>query len=106
VQIQQVLLNLPRNAFEALEGHHAPVVTVAAARDGDVVILRVEDNGPGLSEEVAAKPFQPFATTKIQGMGVGSAICRRIVENQGGTMSAARSRGGGAAFAFTVPIAR
>ncbi len=105
VQIQQVLLNLLRNACEALEGHDAPVVTVAAGRDGDMVALRVEDNGPGLSPEVAARVFQPFVTTKSQGMGVGLSICRRIIENQGGTMSAARSSSGGAAFSFTVPLA-
>jgi PAS domain S-box-containing protein len=105
VQIQQVLLNLLRNAFEALEGHDAPVVTVGAARDRDSVVLRVEDNGPGLSPEVAARLFQPFITTKSQGMGIGLSICRQIIENQGGKMSAAASSSGGAAFSFTVPVA-
>lgn len=104
VQIQQVLLNLMRNAFEAMEGAPDKRVTVAARRRDDMVELQVTDTGPGLSPEVAAKLFQPFVTTKADGMGVGLSICRRIVEGHGGRMWAENAPEGGARFRFTLPV--
>jgi two-component system sensor kinase FixL len=70
-----------------------------------MVEVRVQDSGPGLSPDVAARLFQPFFTTKTTGMGVGLSICRQIVEDHGGKLWADASDGPGAVFSFTVPIA-
>lgn len=108
VQIQQVLLNLLRNAFEAMEGCDRKAATVRASlvEPGPFVEFAVEDSGPGLAPEVAARLFEPFLTTKAGGMGVGLSICRQIVESHGGAIRAERSPGGGTTFAFTVPAVR
>lgn len=105
VQIQQVLLNLLRNAFEAMAESHTRTVTVRAhpALGGKTVEVSVRDTGPGLSPEVAEKLFQPFVTTKASGMGVGLSICRTIIESHGGRMWATSEPGKGAAFHFTLP---
>jgi PAS domain S-box-containing protein len=104
VQIQQVLLNLLRNAFEAMErsSRHPVDIRARNAADGAVEIS-VSDTGPGLANDVAAKLFQPFTTTKEGGMGVGLSICRRIIEGHGGRMWVDSEPGAGACFFFTVP---
>jgi two-component system, LuxR family, sensor kinase FixL len=106
VQIQQVLVNLVRNAVEATaeSSRRAIVVVTEAAEDG-MVWISVADSGPGLAPEVKARLFQPFVTTKADGIGVGLSICRSIVEAHGGRMTAADSPEGGALFRFTVPQA-
>lgn len=104
VQIQQVLLNLIRNAFEAMEGAAHKTVTVCAKRRGEMIEVQVADSGPGLAPEVAARLFQPFVTTKAEGMGVGLSICRKIVEGHGGKMWAGNDPAGGARFHFTLPV--
>jgi PAS domain S-box-containing protein len=108
VQIQQVLVNLLRNAFEAMEGRETRRVTVTAAphEAGSQIAISVADTGPGLAPEVAASLFQPFITTKASGMGVGLSICRTLVEGQGGKMWADSEPGQGAVFHFTVPAAQ
>ncbi|RWA77674.1 PAS domain-containing sensor histidine kinase [Mesorhizobium sp. M1C.F.Ca.ET.193.01.1.1] len=103
IQIEQVLLNLMRNAVEAMQG--APrreLRVVAAARHDGMVEVGVIDTGPGLAPEVSAQLFQPFVTTKKQGMGVGLSICRTIVESHGGHIWAESMPGGGTAFRFTL----
>ena len=104
VQIQQVLLNLSRNAVEAMQAsaQRDLVIMATAAGDGMVEVC-VADSGPGLAQEVRAKLFQPFVTTKSSGMGVGLSICRSIVEAHGGRMWVADRPGGGTEFHFTVP---
>lgn len=104
VQIQQVLLNLLRNGFEAMEGMDDRTIRVSAAPagEGTMIELRVEDNGPGLSQEVAARLFQPFVTSKRDGMGVGLSLSRQIVESHGGNMWVDPEYDRGAAFCFTV----
>jgi two-component system sensor kinase FixL len=108
IQIQQVLLNLMRNAFEALENSSSPKLTISAAPDeaGEMVQLRVEDNGPGLDPAVLNELFKPFVTTKPNGMGVGLSICRDIIESHGGKMWTDTENASGAAFCLTLPIAR
>ncbi|MDQ4136677.1 MAG: PAS domain S-box protein [Pseudomonadota bacterium] len=104
IQIQQVLLNLIRNAIEAMQDvsrRELIVATRALADDGQVEIS-VEDTGPGLAPEVAAQLFQPFVTTKKHGMGVGLSICRTIVESHGGRIAAEARPGGGTVFRFTL----
>lgn len=106
VQIQQVLLNLFRNAFEAMDGCGKPKVWVSAHRmNGGMVRIGVADNGPGLAPEVEARLFQPFVTTKENGMGVGLSLCRNIAESHEGRMWSEPNPGGGARFCFTLPAA-
>ncbi|RUU54995.1 ATP-binding protein, partial [Mesorhizobium sp. M2C.T.Ca.TU.002.02.1.1] len=103
IQIEQVLLNLMRNAVEAMQG--APrreLRIVTAARHDGMAEVGVIDTGPGLAPEVSAQLFQPFVTTKKQGMGVGLSICRTIVESHGGHIWAEAPPGGGTAFRFTL----
>lgn len=104
VQIQQVLLNLIRNALEAMDESAERVLIVEAAAADGMVTVTVADTGPGLSAEVAQNLFQPFVTTKERGMGVGLSICRSIIEAHGGRIWASPRGGGGTTFAFTVPF--
>lgn len=100
VQIQQVLLNLLRNALEAMGG--AGAITVSARTVGDLIEFAVADEGPGLSDEVKSRLFEPFVTTKKEGMGVGLSICRTIVEAHGGRLWAESNAGAGTVFRFTL----
>jgi two-component system sensor kinase FixL len=104
VQVQQVLLNLIRNAIEAMAEQPRRDLTIASRPVEDSMVeVRVADTGSGLSDEVMANLFQPFMTTKPNGMGVGLSICRTIIESHGGRIWAERTPSGGAAFAFTLP---
>jgi two-component system sensor kinase FixL len=103
IQIQQVLLNLMRNAVEAMAGADRRELSVSADRRGEMVEIRVTDTGPGLPEAVRARLFQPFVTTKSDGMGVGLSVCRAIIEAHGGELEAEDVEGGGTVFRFTVP---
>lgn len=103
VQIQQVMLNLMRNAIEAMEQmqRRELVVSVAPAED-QMVLVSVADTGSGISEEVMLHLFQPFITSKRHGMGVGLSISRTIVESHGGRIWAEANPGGGTVFKFTL----
>jgi len=103
VQIQQVLLNLIRNAVESMEGREARELTVAAARHADHVLVSVIDTGNGIPAEIQARLFQPFVTTKTEGMGIGLSVCRTIIEAHGGSLWMEPNPAGGSAFRFTVP---
>lgn len=107
IQIQQVIVNLMRNAVEAMEQSPRRELTLEAAlaAEGGAVVVRIVDTGPGLAPDVANRLFQPFVTTKPQGMGVGLSICRSIVEGHGGTLVAEANPGGGTVFSFTLPLA-
>ncbi|RWX70715.1 PAS domain S-box protein [Mesorhizobium sp. M4B.F.Ca.ET.089.01.1.1] len=105
IQIQQVLLNLMRNAVEAMQGAPRRELRVATtARSDGMAEVSVVDTGPGLAPEVSTQLFQPFVTTKKQGMGVGLSICRTIVESHGGHIWAEPMPGGGTAFRFTLRV--
>ncbi|RVC17681.1 ATP-binding protein, partial [Mesorhizobium sp. M7A.F.Ca.AU.002.02.1.1] len=105
IQIQQVLLNLMRNAVEAMQDSPRRELKVTTiARDDGMAEVSVIDTGPGLAPEVSAQLFQPFVTTKKQGMGVGLSICRTIVESHGGHIWAEAMPTGGTAFRFTLRI--
>jgi two-component system, LuxR family, sensor kinase FixL len=105
IQIQQVTLNLIRNAVEAMETTSRRDLTIAVARRDDFAHFSVVDTGVGISPEIADQLFQPFVTSKANGMGVGLSICRTIIEAHGGRISAAPNAGGGTIFEFTVPFA-
>ena len=89
-QLQQVILNLARNAFEAMidmpAGERAVELSTVRNESGDVEI-RISDNGPGISPEILDRLFDPFATTKKSGTGLGLAISRTIARGHGGTIS-------------------
>lgn len=104
VQIQQVLLNLMRNAIEAMEDGEKRELVIAAAPTPDHMIeISVADTGTGIAPDISAQLFQPFVTTKRQGMGVGLSISRTIVEAHGGSILARPNPGGGTVFSFTLP---
>ena len=105
VQIQQVALNLIRNAIEAMQDSPQRSLTIAVATDGPIVRVSVADTGPGLRPDIAERLFQPFVTSKSNGMGVGLSICRTIIEAHGGRIWAESNKAGGATFVFTLPVA-
>ena len=105
-QIQQVLINLMGNAFDAM--HHMPVnerkVELTTERNGDKTIkVSVRDYGAGISDETRKRLFEKFYTTKEEGLGMGLAIVRSIVESHGGRIDVENANGGGAKFYFTLP---
>jgi two-component system sensor kinase FixL len=103
VQIQQVILNLIRNAIEAMEASvtRELVVSTSHAED-EMVAVNVADTGSGIAPELVSQLFQPFVTTKPQGLGVGLSISRTIVEAHGGRLWCEPNPGGGTVFRFTL----
>jgi len=104
VQIQQVLLNLIRNAVEAMEGSAERRLVVEASRFESMVVVMVSDTGTGIPPAIEAQLFQPFVTTKREGMGIGLSVCRTIVEAHGGRLWAEPNPAGGTIFRFTLPV--
>jgi PAS domain S-box-containing protein len=105
-QIQQVLLNLVRNAFDAMRDTPPSqrVLEIATNYNGDSTIsVAVRDHGGGISEKMRERLFEQFFTTKEEGLGMGLAIVRSIVEAHGGTIAAENADGGGARFHFRLP---
>jgi two-component system sensor kinase FixL len=105
IQIQQVILNLVRNALEAMGQTGRREVTVSTQARGRSVEMRVADSGPGLAAEIAERLFEPFLTTKKTGMGLGLSICREIVEAHRGRISATANHPSGTVFSVTLPAA-
>lgn len=106
IQIQQVALNLIRNAIDALvDAPRRELEIQLRADDSHTIRISVADTGPGLDPDIRERLFQPFVTTKPAGMGVGLSICRTIVEAHGGRIWAEANEGGGAVFSFTLPLA-
>jgi two-component system, LuxR family, sensor kinase FixL len=103
IQIQQVLINLMRNAVEAMAASDRRELEVKTSLvDDETVEIAVADSGPGLSREVANHLFEPFISTKRNGMGLGLSICRSIVEWHGGKLWVRPDTGSGTTFCFTV----
>jgi len=105
VQIQQVLLNLMRNAVEAMESVSRRELTVSTELTEGMVQVSIADTGPGVPEDVQARLFQPFVTTKNEGMGIGLSVCRTIVEAHAGRLWMEPGADSGSVFRFTIPIA-
>jgi two-component system sensor kinase FixL len=107
VQIQQVVVNLVRNALEAVKTCDRQVVTVSTRVSDDGVIMVVEDSGPGIKPEALAQLFKPFSSSKSRGLGLGLAISRTIAQTHGGELTVDPGGGGrGASFKLTLPLPR
>ena len=106
VQIQQVVLNLVRNAVEAMEAVERRELTIAtrAVAGNTIAEVSIVDSGPGIAPEIADRLFQPFVTTKKAGMGLGLSICREIAEAHHGRLATAANPSGGTVFRLTLPI--
>jgi two-component system, LuxR family, sensor kinase FixL len=103
VQVQQVLLNLLRNAVEAMQSSERRELIVSTRpADDNMIAVDVSDTGSGISSDVASRLFQPFVTTKRQGMGVGLSISRTIIESHGGQITVESNPVGGTIFRFTL----
>jgi two-component system sensor kinase FixL len=103
VQIQQVLLNLIRNALEAMQESTRRHLTILTERfDPETTVIIVADTGPGIAEQIRDQLFQPFVTTKRHGMGVGLSISRTIMESHGGRLWAEPNPAGGTLFKLTL----
>jgi two-component system sensor kinase FixL len=106
IQIEQVAVNLLRNAAEAMEDSAKRELTVTTSLyERDYVKIAVSDTGCGVSEVVLQRLFQPFVTTKDRGMGMGLSICRSIIDAHGGRIWATPREGGGSVFQFILPFA-
>jgi signal transduction histidine kinase len=109
IHLQQVILNLLRNAMEAVEAPHPNVarqIAIGILREGsDAVSVQVADRGPGIAEGDLERVFESFYSTKPSGLGIGLAICRKLIEAHGGALWASHNPGGGAVFRFTLPVA-
>ena len=104
IQIQQVLVNLIGNAIEAMaKSARRELIVTTTPIDEETVEIAVADSGPGLPEEIAAHLFEPFVSTKPNGMGLGLSICRSIAEAHGGSLRSEPNPGGGMIFRFTLP---
>jgi signal transduction histidine kinase len=117
ILIEQVVLNLLKNAAEAIDNAHLPparrnielrVVPLRTADEGDVIEFTVTDMGPGLKDEVIARMYEAFFSTKADGLGIGLSLCRSIVESHRGRIKATNLYNGetvvGCRFAFTLPL--
>jgi PAS domain S-box-containing protein len=109
VQLQQVILNLMLNAFSAMSGTGLDgarrLVVRTNAIDASNVLVEVQDSGTGIAAEQLEAIFDPFITSKPEGLGMGLSICRSIIERHGGTISAANNSDRGATFSITLPAA-
>ena len=105
IQIQQVIVNLIRNATEAMRDSSIRELVISSYRAGpNLVEVAIADTGPGVSDAVADQLFEAFVTTKEAGMGVGLSICRTIVEAHGGRISTAPNRPNGTIFKIQLPV--
>jgi C4-dicarboxylate-specific signal transduction histidine kinase len=106
IQLQQVFLNLVMNGIDAVKGcppGHRDIVISTSEVEGRCVEVSVSDSGPGISDENMESIFNPFFSTKENGMGVGLSLCRTIVEGHNGLIQAANGCAGGAVFRFRLP---
>lgn len=107
VQLQQVIVNLGRNAIEALSNNEQNnrILSINTSKnDKGMILVAVFNNGPGMNRQIRANIFQPYFTSKETGMGLGLSICRTIVESHGGELWLTSQEAEGSLFKFTIPI--
>lgn len=105
IQVQQVFVNLLRNAFDAVQGHDQPAITVETTRDAGWAKVTVGDNGEGIQAEAMADLFKAFSSGKRKGMGLGLAISRSIAQSHGGDLTVdPGGNGRGARFELSLPL--
>lgn len=104
IQIQQILVNLVRNAAESVRGRKGALVGIRSEQTGNEVLWSVTDNGPGVPEDLRSGLFKPTVSTKADGMGLGLSICKSIVEAHGGEIGLERANADGATFTFRIPL--
>jgi two-component system sensor kinase FixL len=105
VQIQQIVVNLVRNALDAVKEHETPDVRICTRQAADTVVLKVEDNGPGIPEKSLPYLFKAFSTSKGSGLGLGLVISRTIAQNHGGDLTVdPGGNGKGACFTLHLPV--
>ncbi len=104
-QVEQVMINLIRNSFEALCGKQNPVIKLDAFTDNESIIVRISDNGTGIPEDIIEDVFIPFYTTKENGSGIGLSLSKQIMQNHKGTISIAAVPGGGTRVTLKFPQA-
>jgi signal transduction histidine kinase len=105
-QLEEVLLNLVRNAIEAMQvdKNDHRVLQVSSESGGDKIIVAVEDSGPGIDPDQAKSIFDAFVTSKSRGMGLGLALCRMIIDRHSGGLSASPAHPRGSIFRIGLPI--
>ena len=102
--LRQVLLNLIGNAYQAMPD--GGTINVSVADDGHSAKMRIADTGAGMTDEVRAKLFEPFFTTKARGVGLGLAVCKRIIDLHAGSIAVESAVGSGSTFTVTLPQVR
>jgi signal transduction histidine kinase len=103
--IEQVILNLLTNAAQAMEETDGEKkIEIASSEEGDNVVIRVSDSGPGVPKDLRDKVFDPFFTTKSDSSGIGLSLSHRIVTDHGGTLDVTTSKWGGAEFIIAIPV--
>ena len=106
VQIEQVLVNVLRNAIESMQAIPEPnrQLTISTRSEDGFLCVSIRDNGHGISPETLTRLFNPFFTTKAEGMGLGLSISRSIIEAHGGRMEVESIPGQGTTFSFLLPL--
>jgi two-component system sensor kinase FixL len=105
VQVEQVILNLLRNAIDAIAGSGVKgKIRICTKVDNDNLVILIEDNGPGISEQAMEHLFEPFFSTKKTGMGMGLAISQSIIEEHDGRIHVSSGELGGATFRLSLPL--
>ena len=104
IQIGQVVVNLVRNAVEAMRDVGVRRLEVATKATDAAAEIVVFDTGPGIAADILEKLFQPFVTSKPTGMGMGLSICRELVRAHGGALTASSREGGGTVFTVSLPL--
>lgn len=106
IQIQQVIINIIRNAVDAMSETTDQKLTISTETKGDFVTISIADTGPGISDEIAARLFQPLVTSKPQGLGMGLSLSKNIIDAHQGEISFASNNGKGTVFDIHLPIYR
>jgi nitrogen fixation/metabolism regulation signal transduction histidine kinase len=102
--LRQVMHNLLQNAQDALEGHSDPTIQVSSRLENGMILLAVCDNGCGFPEELIARAFEPYVTTKRHGTGLGLAIVKKIVEEHKGSINIENRAEGGTGVFIILPV--